>query len=193
MSARRIVVIGTSGSSKTTLARRIVVIGTSGSGKTTLARRIASKLGISHIELDALHWEPGWTEAEPAILRERVASATSGQAWVADGNYGMVRDLVWPRATTLVWLDYAFPLVMWRITSRTVLRFLRRETLWNGNREDFRLSFLSRDSVILWAMTTHHRHRRDYPAIMARPEHAHLDVHRHRSPRQTEEWLQRLS
>ena len=40
---------------------RIVVVGTSGVGKTTLAKDIAAALAIPHVELDALHWDPGWT------------------------------------------------------------------------------------------------------------------------------------
>ena len=39
---------------------RIVVVGTSGAGKTTLARRIAALLMLPHIELDAINWQPGW-------------------------------------------------------------------------------------------------------------------------------------
>ena len=37
---------------------RIVVIGTPGAGKTTLARRIAGQLELPHIELDAINWQP---------------------------------------------------------------------------------------------------------------------------------------
>jgi len=43
--------------------QRINVVGTSGSGKTTVARRAAEALGVPFVELDALHWEPGWQEA----------------------------------------------------------------------------------------------------------------------------------
>ncbi|PSN09965.1 adenylate kinase, partial [filamentous cyanobacterium CCP5] len=67
--------------------QRIVVIGTSGSGKTTLARQIAQSLQVTHIELDALHWEPHWTPAAPEVFRERVTIALAGDRWVADGNY----------------------------------------------------------------------------------------------------------
>src|SRR5208282_1090204 len=96
---------------------RIVVVGTSGAGKTTLAKAIAARLAIPHIELDALEWGPGWTPlsaVDPDALVRRVDAATAADAWVMDGNYGLVRDLTWQRATHLVWLDYHRPVIMMR-------------------------------------------------------------------------------
>ncbi len=168
---------------------RIAVVGTSGSGKTTTARRISQILGIPHIELDALHWGPNWTSTETPILRERVAEAVSGEQWVLDGNYRAVRDIVWQRATTIIWLDYPFWLVMWRIFSRTLIRSLRRQELWNGNRESFRMGFLSRESVIVWSFNTYHRRRKEYPILFQQPEHSHLTILQQHSPNQTEKWL----
>jgi adenylate kinase family enzyme len=175
------------------VAARIVVVGTSGSGKTTTARRIAQILNIPHVELDALHWEPHWIEADLAIFRQRADEATRGESWTLDGNYSKVRDIVWPRATTILWLDYSFPLVMWRIITRTLRRSLTREQLWNGNRETVRGAVFGRDSIILWSLTTYHRRRREYPELFARPEHSHLTVIRQRSPKETERWLAELA
>ena len=114
------------------MGRRVVVIGTTGSGKTTLARRLAGRLGVPHVELDALHWDPDWTEAPPAVFRERTARALAGDGWMADGNYGKVRDLVWPRADTVVWLDFPLFVTLWRLVRRTFRRALTREELWGG-------------------------------------------------------------
>lgn len=172
---------------------RFVVVGTSGSGKTTTAQRIAQTLDIPHIELDALHWDPDWTPAATPIFRQRVADRISADAWAVDGNYSRVRDLVWARATTVVWLDYPLWLVMWRVISRTFRRSFQGTELWNGNREDWRKGFMSQDSVIVWALTTYHRRRREYPQLFARPEHNHLHVIRHTSPRQTDEWITNLT
>src|SRR4051812_29513824 len=99
--------------------RRGVVGGTSGAGKTPPAAALARRLGVPHIELDALHWGPNWTPIEPAVFRGRVAAAVEGQGWVCDGNYSTVRDLVWGRADTLVWLDYPMGLVFRRVLGRT--------------------------------------------------------------------------
>src|SRR5689334_21884081 len=87
-----------------TVGRRIVVVGTSGSGKTTMARRLSRALHIRHIELDALHWEPNSVEAPDDIFRERVLKALQADSWSVDGNYSKVRRLIWERAVTIVWL-----------------------------------------------------------------------------------------
>jgi adenylate kinase family enzyme len=99
---------------------RIVIAGTSSSGKTTLARALAGKLGYAHIELDALHWGPRWRPQES--FRDDVTAATAGTRWIAEGNYKAVRDLLWSRATALVWLNYPFPLVLRRALWRTLVR-----------------------------------------------------------------------
>jgi len=128
---------------------KIAIVGTSGSGKTTLARQMSQRLAVPHIELDALHWEPNWTEATIDVFRSRVKTALSGDAWVVDGNYSKIRPLVWSRADTIVWLDYSFAIVMGQILQRTIRRVVLREECCNGNRETFQKSFLSGDSVIV--------------------------------------------
>jgi adenylate kinase family enzyme len=168
---------------------RIAIIGTTGAGKTTLALRIARTLDVPHVELDALHWGPGWTEASLQLFRERVARALEDTGWVVDGNYHQVRDLVWLRADTLVWLDYPFLVVIGRLLWRTLCRLLGREELWGGNRESWRAQFLSRDSILLWAIKTHWRRRREYPRLLNQPEYAHLAVVHLRSPWATRAWL----
>ncbi|MBC7170056.1 AAA family ATPase [Candidatus Bipolaricaulota bacterium] len=175
------------------LGKRISVVGTSGSGKTTVGRAIADRLGIPFVELDALAWLPGWTNRPLAELRELVDERTRGPAWVVDGNYSKVRDLVWGRADTVVWLDYPFRRVFGQLLRRTLRRALRREELWNGNRESIRMSFFSRESILLWAIRTHRRRKREYPELLARPEHARLRVIRLRSPAETRCWLDGLT
>lgn len=172
--------------------RRIAVVGTSGSGKTTLASRLAQRLGIAHVELDSLHWGPDWTPTPRPLFRERVAAALSGETWATDGNYSSVRDIVWMRADTIIWLDYALPVVMGRVIWRTLRRSALREELWSGNRERFRESFLSRESIIWWAFSTYRRRKKEYPLLFDQSEYAHLQVVRLASPRATNEWLATL-
>lgn len=172
-------------------ARRIVVIGTTSSGKTTVARELSRRLQAPHVELDALYWEPNWTVAEPEVFRERVSNALKGDRWVVDGGYSKIRDLIWPNATDVVWLDYSLALKMRWLLWRTLRRSISGEELWNGNRERFRAAFMSRDSLFLWLLRTHWSRRRVFPQALKQPEHAHLRVVRLRSPRETKAWLAR--
>ncbi|MBD2113801.1 MULTISPECIES: AAA family ATPase [Cyanophyceae] len=169
--------------------RRIAIVGTTGSGKTTLARRVAQRCLIPHIELDALQWEPNWTPAEPQVFRDRVRLALSGDRWVVDGNYSAVRDIVWQRADTVVLLDYPFGLVLRRLLRRTWRRSLYQEELWNGNRETFRQSFFSRDSILVWLLRTYWKKRKQYPVLFQQSEYAHLSTVHLRSPKAAEQWL----
>ncbi|MET0272811.1 MAG: AAA family ATPase, partial [Phenylobacterium sp.] len=143
---------------------RVSVIGSSGSGKSTFARRLAGALGCPHVELDAINWQPGWRglhEDDPAEFVRRAAAALAGEAWVTDGNYGVVRPTILARATDLVWLDYPRPLVMARVIRRSFLRALGGRELWpgTGNTEDFR-RWLQKDHPIRWAWDTFDRRRR---------------------------------
>ena len=142
---------------------RIIVIGTSFSGKATLASKLAIQLSLNQIELDQLHWRENWKEAPLQVFRRAVGAAISGSSWILDGNYGKVRDLLWPRATHLIWLDYPFLTVFGRCLSRTIRRILTREKLWANNRETFAKSFLSKDSIIVWMVKTFHRRKEQYP------------------------------
>ncbi len=172
------------------IGRRIVVLGSSGSGKTTLARHLARMLGIPHVELDALHWEANWTEAADEVFRARVTNALRGDAWVVDGNYSTVRDIIWAQADTLVWLDYTLGLILRRLARRTLRRVFTREELWNGNRESLRNALSPNDnSVFVWAIKNYKKRRRDYPILFSQPQHAHLQVIHLHTPRQTEQWL----
>ena len=169
--------------------RRVHIVGTSGSGKTTIAQRLAARLEVPHVELDALHWEPGWAEAPLEVFRRRVSEALHGETWVVDGNYSKVRGIIWERADTVVWLDFSLAVIMGRLLWRTLRRILTREELWHGNRENLKMTFCSRDSILLWALTTYRRRRREYPALFAQPAYAYLHVIRLRSPRKTRKWL----
>ncbi len=174
------------------LGRRIVVLGVTGSGKSTLAAELAQRLDAPCIELDAFNWEPNWTPAAPAVFRERVAQAVAGDAWVVDGNYRQAHDLIWPRAQTIIWLDYALPVIYARLLRRTLWRTLARVELWSGNRERLWPQFFTRDSLFVWATTSRPKHRREYPLIPTRPEYAHVTFIHLRSPRATARWLAAL-
>jgi len=168
--------------------RRVVVVGTTSSGKSTLAAQLACKLQVDFIELDALYWEPHWTGASDEVFRARVEQATRAPGWVVAGNYHYVRDVIWPRAEAVVWLDYSLWTIFWRLTFRTFRRWWTREHLWGTNYENLwnHFKIWSDKSLFRWLFKTYWRRKREYPLLFSMPEHAHLKVIQFKTPQETE-------
>ena len=156
------------------------------------AKLLAERLGFRCIELDALFWKPDWGQTPDDEFLPAVDDATRGDQWVLDGNYSRTRAIVWPRADTVIWLDYSFPRVFWQLLRRTIRRSVTREVLWDGCCERFRKSVFSKDSILLWCLKTYWRRRRNYPRIFQRPEHKHVTVLRFSSPQEFDRWMSAL-
>lgn len=174
--------------------KRIVVIGTTSSGKSTLAQTLSKRLGIPYVELDGLFWEPNWQEASPLDFWLRVETAIEPDAWVVAGNYRLVRDMIWERAELIIWLDYPFQIVFWRLLTRTIRRAWTQEELWSGNRETFwrHLKLWSPDSLFHWLFKTYWRRKREIPMLLSLPEYTHLKSLHFKHPHEAEEWLRNL-
>jgi hypothetical protein len=175
------------------IGRRVIVIGNTSTGKSTLAAELARRLDVPFVELDALHWEPNWVEAPADVMRERVLAATAGDAWAIAGNYlGPTQEVTWPRAQTIVFLDYPLTTVLRRLVRRTWKRWREHELLWGTNREKFFRHFRiwnQEDSLIAFAVRQHYPKRRRYRALMADPQWSHVSFVHHRAPAETERWL----
>ncbi|MDQ6945427.1 MAG: adenylate kinase, partial [Actinomycetota bacterium] len=104
------------------------VVGNAGAGKSVLAGRIAEALGVSHVELDAIHHLPGWQPIDPDefIARISISAIASTDGWVIDGNYPtvVVDGPVWQHADTVVWLDLPRRTVMRQVVTRTLRRVI---------------------------------------------------------------------
>jgi len=141
--------------------------------------------------MDALFWKPDWVETPDEELFAQVDRQTDQPTWVLDGNYSRTRPIVWPKADTVVWLDYPFLVIFGQLLKRTFRRVLTKEPMWGGCVESWRVMF-SKDSILVWCMTTHRRRKKNYPRALAKPEHAHLTFVHLRSRRQTKRWLASL-
>ena len=167
--------------------QRILVGGSSGAGKTTMARALSERLGIPHVEVDGLFHGPGWVP-RPEFVAD-VDAVTSGPAWVIDHDYQAARHLVWARIDTLVWLDYSRAVCEWRVIRRSVGRGLLRRELWNGNRESVLAMFVDPEHPVRWSWTHHAGKRLDFEGRVADPSHAHITTVRLRHPREAQAWL----
>lgn len=168
---------------------RIVIVGSSCAGKTTLARQLSERLSLPHIELDALNFLPHWQTRSAEEFRALTEEAVSQDRWVMDGNYSMVRDIAWSHATHIIWLKYSFPLIFSRCLRRTVQRAWTQEELFSGNRESFRQSFFSRDSIVWWVITSFRRRRRQYNELFQELPYPQLQSMTFEHPKDTEQWL----
>ena len=174
---------------------RILILGRTGSGKTTLARELAAVLGVPHVELDSLYFGPDFSRAPLSLLRERTSAAIAGDRWVTDGNKRAVRDLVWPRADTIIWLDYPVYMSFWRLAKRARTRTsaLSAQAAQTGRRTGLPKQMLAAARGVLTALRSHRGQRREYPSMFNQPANQHLAVARLRSPRATRQWMARVT
>ncbi|KAK0421529.1 AAA domain-containing protein [Armillaria borealis] len=143
---------------------KIHIFGNSGSGKSTLATHLSLILGIPHISLDQLFWEPNWKAASEDEFRAKIRAAMeqSPNGWIIDGDYqrrGGV--IVQEEATDVIWLDPPLILYFPRIVIRTFLRIVGfLPPCSPGCPETFKEVFFSKNSILLWCLTQHGVNRR---------------------------------
>jgi len=98
--------------------KRVLIIGTGGSGKTTAARRLAERTGLPLIHLDQLYWRAGWQPTPAEEWQAKVEHALRGDQWIIDGNYGGTLDLRLQACDTVVFLDLPRIVCLWRVFKR---------------------------------------------------------------------------
>jgi adenylate kinase family enzyme len=174
--------------------QKINVIGTSGSGKSTLARALAKRLQFPYVEMDQLFWEKNWQQkADPLFFRD-VERALARANWVLDGNYSRTIPLKWQNVDLVIWLDYSFSRTLYQALKRAIHRAYTQVELWEGtgNKESFRRTFLQKESIVWWTITTHQKVRLRNQEILRSPKFAHLRFLRLASPAQTQEFFQNI-
>lgn len=178
-----------------TTTTRINVVGSSGSGKTAFARALGATLGIRHVAMDELFWGPNWQPRPDGDFLHDLQTIVASDRWVLDGNYSRTIPIKWPRTQAVIWLDFSFALTTWRSIKRATRRAWTKEELWpgTGNRETFRKSFFSKDSIIWWSVSNFEKVRRKYERHLDSDEYPHLTFVRLRSPVDAKRLLATLS
>ncbi|HEX6030890.1 MAG TPA: AAA family ATPase [Tepidiformaceae bacterium] len=182
--------------SSTPLGARILVVGSSCSGKTTVAAHLADRFGLDFVELDALSWKPGWVSASDEEFREKLAAATAGDCWVVAGAYHrFTYPVLWPRAETIIWLDFPLRVLTWRLLRRSWRRWRSKELLWGTNTERFwpQLKIWNKqDSLVAFTWGAHRGKNERYEAGMNAPEWSHIRWFRLRGQREIDAFLRQL-
>lgn len=170
--------------------QRIVIIGVTGSGKTTLGCSLAKKFSIPTIDLDDIHWLPGWQTRDLAEQRRLVNNATNADGWVVSGNYSKLKDIYWQKADTIIWLDYPFMFVFCRLLKRSLVRIIDKRPICNGNYE-FALKLVSRDSIMIWLFRSFNKRKKAGNDLFAQPDlYPDVKLIRLKNERETATWLQ---
>lgn len=173
------------------MPQRVRIVGTSGSGKTTVGRQLAEVFGVPFYEMDALYWRPGWREAPREEFRTQLESIVGGDGWVIDGNYDAHRDITWGRAEMVVWMDLPLRTTLWNVARRTWARARAGGEIWPGSgcRETLGKALLTRDSILLWVLTSYASNRRRYTELENCEAYRGIDFVRLRSARQTRDFV----
>ncbi len=109
--------------------KKIMVIGSGGAGKSTFAVKLGQMLNIEVIHLDSLYWQPGWVKLANDAWDATLAALLAREAWIMDGNYTRTLALRLAACDTVIFLDLARTVCLWRILRRR-LRY------WHGVRPD---------------------------------------------------------
>jgi adenylate kinase family enzyme len=166
--------------------QKIVVIGATGSGKSTFAEQVAARLGLPYIPTDPLFWAENWRRVPLAEVHSRIALITVQPQWVIDGNFDDAREVVWARADTLIWLDYPHRVTWSRLVRRNLGLFLSRTPTWSGNRMTLKMAL----SGFRHGLRGYRAKRQGYPGALQPYKNAR--VLRFRRPRDAASWLARL-
>jgi len=174
---------------------RVNVVGASGSGKSTFSKQLASRLEQPLVEMDALFWNPHWSESPDEVFFARLRSALAHPRWVLDGNYDRTVPIKWQDVTAVIWLDYSLPRTLLQGLERALFRAWTQVELWpgTGNRESFRTTFFSKKSVLLWSLRSHGKLRTRYGQRMTDPAYAQIAFFRLGSPTEAQAFLHRVT
>ncbi|MFF0505170.1 adenylate kinase [Streptomyces fimicarius] len=171
---------------------RIALFGAPATGKTTLARWLSIQLDMPHTDLDDILFTPqGPLPLEE--FRRQAAAITATGGWIVEGNFSKLADVVWHRADTLVWLDLPLPLILYRITRRSLRQLTGRENSAQARRLTWNSAFFARRSLLRTAVRKHRTNRPRYARQVAETAALGIGVVRLRSPRQVRYWRQRTA
>ena len=166
--------------------KRIVVIGCSGSGKSTFSRKLKQVTGNPLHHLDKLYWLPDWNlraaEEQDRIQKERIKD----EKWIIDGNYQRSLPIRLERADTVFFFDYPRSLCLYRALKRIVLNRKRtRPDMGEGCPERFDWEFMK----FIWNFN---KNNRSGLIALLDQAPAGIEIQHFRKPREARDYLRAL-
>ena len=124
--------------------QRVLVIGSGGSGKSTVAAQLGELLNLEVNHLDKFYWGAGWVKPELNEWVKTVTDLIDSESWIIDGNYSGTLELRIQKCDTIVFLDLPPVLCLWRIVKRFFqYRDGSRPDMAEGCRENLDFEFVS--------------------------------------------------
>ena len=168
---------------------RIAVIGTSGAGKSTLAKKIAEIHKINYIEQDNLFWDSNWRPKSKDSFKAELISQISKDSWSICGNHSMLQELIWQKATHVIWLNYSMKRCLFQGFKRSLRRVFLKEPCCNNNIETFKHAFLSKNSILWWIYKTYDHRVKSYSDAIRDDKFKNLEFIEFKNPKEVKLWL----
>lgn len=123
--------------------KKIVIIGSGGAGKSTLAIQLGEILNIPVLHLDKLYWQAGWIEPSSDDWERRVEELLKAESWVMDGNFGGTMEMRLAACDTAIFMDFPRMICLYRVIKRRLkYRNTNRPDMTEGCNEKIDLEFL---------------------------------------------------
>lgn len=84
---------------------KILIIGCSGSGKSTFAKKLHTITKLPLIHLDKLYYKPNWKKPEKSEWEHQLEALCKCDRWIIDGNYINTLALRATYADTIIYLN----------------------------------------------------------------------------------------
>lgn len=168
--------------------QRVMIIGGSGSGKSTVAHRLGDITGLPVIHIDKIHWQPGWVERPEDERYQLICNAVAADRWIFDGNYSSTFELRAARADTIIFLDISTPRRIARVVWRTLSNLGRsRPDMTEECPEALNARFV--EFIVKWVAHYRTRGARAKAIALIDAARSRSTVHHLTSPRAVEQFL----
>jgi adenylate kinase family enzyme len=126
-------------------SRNIVVIGISGTGKSTISRKLAALKGLPLYHMDSIIWSENWIESDDHTIQLRLEEIADTDGWIVEGWVDKNSKTILERADLILYLDYPGWLAFWGGLQRWwCYRGTKRPEMPDGCNETLDLEYLQK-------------------------------------------------